>query len=182
MATLLALMSMTSTSCAKPEPVVKEAVLGPGQSVAALNRFGAVEIHYVAPTKREYRWDGASRVVKMIARQEPFRGVLGLYEPADAFGNWGNVRLVVQESNIYLPNYEEVYKFLYRSSEVMDWVYTSDGLVVGYSRTPARNQVNIELWQLYVGGVKPSSLRGARNDKIRRVGPGDARGEQGRAS
>lgn len=163
--------TMVLVACAKPEAHVREAVLTPGDGVRATNRSGTVEISYVSPTERRYQWDGASRVVKMIPRDKPFRGVLGLYEPANAPIGDENVRLVVQESKIYFSNYEELYSFLRQSSGVMDWVYTSDGLVVGYSKSASRNQINLDLWQLFVGGKKPSDLRGARDEDIHRVSP-----------
>jgi len=57
----------------------------------------------------------------------------------------------------------------------MDWVYTADGLVVGFSKTPPPSQrppggppsaVNITLWQLLIHGKKPIALKGARPDHI----------------
>jgi ribosomal protein S16 len=134
-------------------------VLKPGQSVLATNKYGNVEISYVSPTSRSFRWRNISRIVKMTPRQGSYLGALGLYDPAASDGDDG-VRLVVQESNLYFKNYEEIYAFLHQSSEVKDWVYTSDGLVVGFSLTEHRNQANIDLWQLFIDKKKPSALRG----------------------
>jgi hypothetical protein len=104
----------------------------------------------------------------MIPREEPFDRKLGLYEPADS---WGFVfwkeRLVVQESVIDFENLDEIEAFLRQTKDYMDWVYSSDGLVVGFGRTPARKQVNIDLWQLLLRGEKPKELTGSKSDAIR---------------
>ena len=52
----------------------------------------------------------------------------------------------------------------------MDWVYTPDGLVLGYGLTPSRRQVNIDVYQVLLGGKKPLQLRGAKPDAITVVG------------
>jgi hypothetical protein len=49
----------------------------------------------------------------------------------------------------------------------MDWVYTSDGLLVGFSRSPEREQINVDIRQLTIHGRKPMALRGARDRAIR---------------
>jgi hypothetical protein len=48
----------------------------------------------------------------------------------------------------------------------MDWAYTADGLVMGYGKTSTRNQVNIDLFQILIGGAKPKDLKGARDTAI----------------
>lgn len=104
----------------------------------------------------------------MIARDTPFQGKLGLYEPANApVGERLAVRLVVQESVLRFGSYAEAYAFLYQGRNVMHWVYTNDGLVVGYGFQPDRNQVNIDLFQILVDEVKPNGLTGAKDDAVR---------------
>lgn len=105
----------------------------------------------------------------MIPREERFMGKLGLYEPAGRFVSLpGDVRLVVQEATRDFDDYRQLYAALYESSAVMDWVYTRDGLVVGFSRTPERgNQVDVDVYQFLVQGQKPSDLKGAREEAIR---------------
>lgn len=150
--------------------VVKNAVLDQGQSVEASNNNGTIRISYVSPTKRKYEWDGKSRTVKMIARAEAFQGRWGLYDPADSWGfSFSEVRMVVEESVRDFEDMEQLRAALVQSSAVLDWVYTSDGLVVGFGRTPSRKQINIDLFQLLVRGQKPSGLAGARPEQIRLI-------------
>lgn len=151
---------------------VKDAVLSEGQSVEASNKNGTIKITYISPTKRRYDWDGTSRVVKMIARTEPFQGKQGLYEPADSLGlNPFAVRLVVEESVRNFDSEDELRAALIQSSAIADWVYTGDGLVVGFGRAPSRKQINVDLFQFLLQGQKPFGLVGARPDQIRMIKP-----------
>jgi len=166
--TLFGLISVAACDHNPNVTPVRDAVLKSGETVEATNSNGKVKISYVTAQKRRYEWNGRSRVITMIPREEPFDGKLGLYEPADS---WGFVfwkeRLVVQESVINFANLNEVDAFLRQTKDYMDWVYSSDGLVVGFGRTPARNQVNIDLWQLLLRGEKPKQLSGSKSDAIR---------------
>jgi hypothetical protein len=102
----------------------------------------------------------------MIPRREPFQGKLGLYEPADSGGsNQSETLLVVEESVRDFENKEQVKAALIEGSALMDWIYSDDGLVVGFTRTPSRNQV--DLYQFLIHGQKPTALPGARPDRIR---------------
>src|SRR5437879_2774891 len=161
-------LSCAAASCVRAEDApVREAVLHPGQSVEATNTLGGVKISYVSTVERKYEWDGKSRVVKMIVRPEPFMGELGLYDPADCwFGLCRMPRLVVEEAYRDFDSYDQIYAKLREGSAVMDWVYTSDGLVIGFGRSPAREQVNVYVHQFTLHGQKPSGLRGARDDAI----------------
>lgn len=160
---------LLASSRPPPNEAVHGAVLGPGESVAATNRFGAVTISYVSPVKRKYAWEGGTQVVKMIVRGEPFQGRTGLYDPADRWVFTPGVRLVVQESVMDFASYEQVYARLYEGSAVMDWVYTPDGLVVGFGRSPSRDQINVDVFQFLVQGRKPEGLKGARPLQIHRA-------------
>jgi hypothetical protein len=146
-------------------------VLSQGQGVYANNRAGAVAIFYISPIKRKYVWDGQSRIVTMIPREEAFLGMTGLYNPAESMlNNKFATRLVVMESKMYFSNYHDVYAFLKQSSEIMNWVYTNDGLVVGFSRDAKRNQIDISLWQIEINGRKPTVLLGSQDAAIHRFG------------
>lgn len=160
---------VTLAACNNP-PIVTDNVLEPKQSVEATNRFGTIRIEYVSPTERKYKWDDSAQTVEMIPRKERFLGALGIYNPASRASEGGPVRIVTQESKLRFQKIDDVYRFLYQSSEIMDWVYTRDGLVVGFGKAPDRNQINVDLWQVLVDGRKPSDLRGARDASIHLVG------------
>jgi len=164
---MLGLMFVTGCNVASKEPAVNGAVLSPGQSIEASNKNGKVRISYVTSVKRKYEWDGRAKIIKMIPRKEPFSGRLGLYQPASSWGlNPFEIRLVAQEAAINFDNEDQIYAFLRQSSDYMDWVYTNNGLVVGFGRTPSRKQINIDLWQILLHGQKPNGLIGAKPEHI----------------
>jgi hypothetical protein len=150
------------------EPLVRETVLVPGESIEATNKAGTVKISYISPTERKYEWDGKTRIVNLTPRPERFLGMLGIYDPADTWGPVFRVRLVLQEAIRDFETEDQAYAFLKEGSAVMYWCYTNDGLVVGFGRTPERQQINIDLWQILIRGKKPTSLRGATPEHIKR--------------
>lgn len=167
---------LTALTCAvspvtHAESPVREAVLHPGQSVEARNRFGRVKVSYVSPLERRYEWDGGSRIVTLRARDYRFRDELGLYDAGNCLviviPLCRTPRLVVREALHNFANYDQAYAFLHEGSAVMDWVYTSDGLVVGIGRSPGRKQLAIDVRQLTVGGAKPRELKGARDTAVK---------------
>lgn len=169
LAVLLFAAALAVTGCARSSDTpVRETVLRPGETIEASNKFGTVRVAYVSPRERKFTWDGQSRTIKMIARPEPFQDELGLYEPAGCFPIFCRTpRLVVREARHDFQNYEALYAFIYQGSAVMDWAYTSDGLLVGFGRSPEREQINVDVRQLTVRGQKPSALRGARDRNVR---------------
>jgi hypothetical protein len=163
--------AMPLSGCVDQTPV-REAVLKPGESVTATNKFGTVTIAYVSERKRKFELDGHTAVRKLIVRPQRFMGMLGLYDPAEA---WAfappEYRLLFEEAQQFFGSYDEIYAKLYEGSDIMDWVYTPDGLVVGYglARSKEPGQINtyeVNLFQYYLNGAKPTGLRGSRADKI----------------
>jgi len=162
----------TLQGCSEDAPV-REVVLGPGESVTATNKFGTVKISYVSDRERRFDFDGRTKVAKLIARPDRFLGMLGLYDPADA---WvfapPPFRLLVEEAERHFQSYDEIYAALYEGSAVEDWVYTKDGLVVGYEKVPPPPNSGlfdtyiVDLYQYYLNGAKPTGLRGARDSAV----------------
>ncbi len=153
-------------SCAKVE-VVTGSVLAPGQRLEATNKFGNVSVSYVSPTRRKVELDGVIRLLDTIPREEKFEGKLGIYNPgAVKFFSFNETRIVFEESTINFDNYEQIRAFLKQSRQVMDWVYTKDGLVMGFSRDSVRRQVNIDIWQILISGNKPVDIQGSRENSI----------------
>jgi len=158
-----------------PAVPVRETILNPGESLTATNKNGTVTVSYVSPIKRRYVWNDGAKTVTMQPRPERFRGMLGIYDPAEVwFGiNPSGVRLLVEEAERNFESYDAIYAQLHEGSADMDWVYTSDGLVLGFRRDPGRgNQITVDLLQFYLNGEKPAGLRGARDGQIRLISKG----------
>jgi hypothetical protein len=165
----LPLIAALSVSCSRGanEDSPRETVLSQGQTIEATNKNGKIKITYVSPLRRKYQWNGQERVVTLIPRQEPFDGRLGLYQPADSWIlGLRKTRLVLDEAIRNFDSNEKAIDALVESRGYMDWVYTSDGLVVGFGQTPSRKQVNINVFQFLVRGRKPANLLGSRPQQI----------------
>jgi hypothetical protein len=76
---------------------------------------------------------------------------------------FGKARLVLDEAVRNFDSEDEAKAALVESNSYMDWVYTPDGLVVGYGQTASRKQVNIDLFQFLVRGQKPANLPAAHS-------------------
>ncbi len=135
--------------------------------IKATNKNGTVSIDYIGPLKRRFRWDGHDEERILIPRESRWLGALGAYDPADAWiwEVW-KIRIVAEDSQLHFDSMSDIDKWLYQSSGVLDWVYTDDGLVVGFAKNPSRRQVNIDVYQLYLKGEKPKKLKGSRPENI----------------
>lgn len=141
----------------------------PGEAITATNVNGTMKIVAVDWLNRDYTWEGATRTVTMLPRPERWYGSLGVYYPG--LGNhWqehhGITRGVVQEGQKHFETTESALEWL-RSESWLPYVYNRDGLVVGWSKTPERNQLNVEVWQIVINGEKPKDLDGASDTRLR---------------
>jgi len=143
-----------------------ELAMEPGMIIEAKNKNGTVIIEYLSPLVRRYKWDKYDEKRTLIPRKERFLGRLGAYDPASTFFWERGPRIVANDSQKHFQNMEEVKAQLHESSDVMDWVYTNDGLVVGFEKTTSRKQVNIDVYQYYINGKKPTKLVGSRPENI----------------
>ena len=152
----------------KLESAPREVVLSDGMKLSAVTvRYGTLSIAYVDPLTRAIQIDGYAegfkRTVVMRTRPERFsgswtigKGILGIYNPGDSRElPRGAQRLVYQEAEKHFSSSEEMERFLIQGSAVFERVCTTDGIVIGISVTPARNQIGIEVWRLYEKGSKP---------------------------
>jgi hypothetical protein len=152
-----------------PVPARNEVVMTPGMKITATTTAGKITINAGKGLKRSYTWEGATRSVEMEPREERWYGSLGLYFPGPG-EHWKNhkgiTRGVVEEGQQHFKTTDEALKWL-GERKWMPYVYRDDGLVVGWNKTPARRQLNVEVWQILINGKKPTKLRGSQDDKIK---------------
>jgi hypothetical protein len=140
--------------CNGSVPARNEIVMSEGQKVTATNQYGTITITAGKGLKRYYTWDGETRDVIMWPREDRWLGSMGIYYPGPGYhwkSNHGIARGCLNEGQMHFDTQEEALAWLKEPYNQYS-TYTSDGLVVCFSKTPGRKQLNVDLWQIYIGG------------------------------
>lgn len=149
-----------------------ESVLTEGMVVSASTPAGFVRIAAKKGERRVFSGQGWSKERVLTPRDVRWYGSLGLYDAAPSFSPHG--RLLVNEGRQFFDSEREALRYL--ASRHVQTVYNNQGLAVGLKvvewpgsarREPVRT---VEIWQIYIRGKKPTSLRGANDGAIRVVG------------
>ena len=149
-----------------PVPVKNEIVMPPNTTITATTKEGTITIKSGKGLKRYYTWDGATRSVVMWPRPERWYGSFGLYYPGPGShwaSNHGVTRGVLQEGRQSFNTQEEAEAWLKKNW--LPCVYNDSGLVVCFGKSPARKQINVDVWQIYIGGKIPSQYQESAEDK-----------------
>ncbi|MEO7677303.1 MAG: hypothetical protein ABIV39_11125, partial [Verrucomicrobiota bacterium] len=97
-------------------------------------------------------------------------GSLGIYYPGPGEhwkSNKGITRGVLDEGVLWFKTVDDALNWIKRArSTGVDYVFTDDGLLIGFGKTPARKQLNVDVWQIMIAGEKPRSLPGSKNDLV----------------
>jgi len=168
-----------------------EVVIEPETKIVATNSVGTIQITAVTPLERTYTWEGDSRSVKMIRRSYRWYGSCGLYFPGDGY-HWkehhGIRRAVLNEGQQHFDTADEATAWLKKQTienamvwrndgdETTEWlkgrtnenamVYRNDGLVVTFKKRLGRQELDVDVWQIYIANKKPSKLPGSDDSKI----------------
>jgi hypothetical protein len=152
-----------------PIPAGAEVVMAPGSKLVAVSPTGEIQVSAGKGLQRCYTWEGATRCVEMWPRKTRWHGSLGLYFPGPGH-HWsehkGISRAVVEEGQQNFQSVDEALAWIASQKKWIPVVYRNDGLLVGWSKNPGRKQLNVEVWQLLVGGAKPQTLPGAEDPSI----------------
>ena len=154
-------------------PVESEVVMTTGMSIEASNESGTIRVTAGDGTFRTYSWDDGEKTAQLIKRPSRWYGSMGLYHP----GGGQRVHLVVEEGQQHFFSEREVLEWLQWMNSRLHWVYTSDGLVVGWYKEDARKKgfnrvaIIVDVWQVYINGKKPVALPGASNEAVRVTSP-----------
>jgi hypothetical protein len=166
------LLSILLFGCDEPrttEPYeYTELAMVPGMVIEAENKYGTIRIDAISKLGRRYQWDGFDETRILIPRKERFMGELGAYDPAPSptWEFWYQ-RIVARDSILDFSSMEDMKARLNQGRAVMDWVYRDDGLVVGFGRAPDRRQINVDVFQFYINGKKPTVIEGSRPEQMR---------------
>lgn len=136
---------------------------------------------------RTFSWNECAFSPRMILRPTRWFGSLGIYNPgieeakSPARGKSCNgiTRAVVQEGQLHFVDSAAAERWLTRYSRSRPTAWSSDGLVMQWAVVPRRQQFNVDLWQLCVGGhaVGLSGAKSQLGSPTRDAGSGPARRE-----
>jgi hypothetical protein len=115
---------------------------------------GKITIRAEQGLTRSYSWEGATRSVVMQRRKQRWYGSMGIYYPGPG-NHWaehnGISRGVLQEGQQHFDTTEEALEWLKMPMQY-NCVYNKNGLVVCYSKNLSRRQLNVDVWQIFIGG------------------------------
>ena len=152
-----------------PKPGVKnEMAMSQGMAISATTQEGMLVVAAGPGFERSYTWDGARRSVTLWPRWERWHGSLGAYYPGPGehwVENHGITRGVLEEGQQHFRSIEEALVWI-NLPQHSDSVYRDDGLMVWWRRNLQRKQLNVEVWQIYIDGKKPTNLPRSQNDKL----------------
>ncbi len=164
-----------------------EAVMVEGMSISFTNSHSSMTVTAGKEFERKYSWAGDSRIVIMQPRKKRWYGSLGMYNPGGfikgELEQWkehdGIKRFVVEEGQRHFTNTDEVIKWIHQGSgkpENLDYIYNDSGLVVGVDKQPRSLEeransdfpgtLEVDVWQIYINGKKPTKLEGSKNQSI----------------
>jgi uncharacterized protein (TIGR03067 family) len=153
-----------------PVPARNEIVMSSGMKITAKTPVGTISITAGKGLRRSYTWEGATRSVTMEPREQRWYGSLGIAYPGLGC-HWkphnGIARAVTEEGQQHFKTEAEALEWLRKQKKWLPLVYRNDGLVVGWTKYLPRKQLNVDVWQIYIAGKKPTKLPGGQDDKIK---------------
>jgi hypothetical protein len=113
----------------------------------------------------------------MKARPTRWFGSLGIYDSASSFGllshlfPWwfkceGVSRTVVEEGQIHFLDRAAAEKWIARYAKGDATVWSNNGLLVKWGINSGREQINVDVWQIYVSGHWPTELIAAQDQSL----------------
>ena len=148
-------------------PTQNEIVLGQNDWVEATTKLGIIKVRSGNGLRRYYSWDGITRSIAMNPRKNRWYGSYGLYFPGPG-RHWlpshnGISRGVLEEGQQHFKTTEEALKWIEQHQPL---TYRDDGLAIYFTKNPSRHQLNVDVWQIYIDGRKPTKLPNSQNEAI----------------
>jgi ankyrin repeat protein len=163
----LTLRSTEADTAATGRPRL-ETVLSEGMELTAKTPVGSITILAKRHLQRTFIWNHCERTVTLEPRQKRWLGSLGAYFPGGGT-TWrlcdGIDRAIVDEGEQHFQTDREALSWIHEQTNLA-FVYTDDGLMLGWERDLSRKTLNVALWQILVAGAKPSRLAGSNNSSI----------------
>lgn len=162
---LLVVVNMSKLHIGKNGMQGHEMVMSSGMSISINNKTGNITVEALDGLLRKFYWDDKIRQAKMMYRSERWYGAYGAYSP----GGRSDVHMVIEEGQQHFCSQLEAQEWLIFQDPKMNFIFTKDGLVVGWYKEYNRVKnghpdiLNVEIFQLYVLGKKPVDLPNAQD-------------------
>ncbi len=147
----------------RPIPPLHEPVLTPGMKMLVHASSGDITITAGNGRKRTFDWDNGSRSTELTPNRQRWSGNFGLSRDGRWFPHRGISHHNIHEGQLNFCSIEQVEEYLSRTPAWEPFVYRNDGLTAWINKQPGH--LGIEIFQVYVNGVKPLKLRGAQDDR-----------------
>lgn len=159
--TLLPILACTDTNKSG-----KEMVMEKGMVIEATNESGTLTIEAKENLFRTYTWDNNHIKIPLHPRQSRWYGSFG----AQNSGGLKDIHTVIEEGQQHFSSTEEALEWIQWQNHLYHYVYTSDGLIVGWNTQKdthsSQRTLGVQVWQIYINGNKPKQLAGANNSAI----------------
>lgn len=134
-----------------------ELVMNDGASIEAGNAGKMIKISAQGLLERTYEWGKCSLSTTLTVRASRWYGSLGAYDPSASFGFSlneceGISRSVVQEGQIHFGDEEFAMEWIHRRPAFYATAWAENGLLVSWSLTPERTQLNVDIWLMCLKG------------------------------
>jgi hypothetical protein len=162
-------LAITQIAWGATMPGKVEIVMCPGSTLRASQADETITITATALTERRYEINGMALNLDLVHRNERWNGSLGLYAPSGD----KNVHAVTEEGFQYFYSQREFFQWLSGHNNRLHYIYTSNGLVLGWNfqdrpkgvNTGPEKALSVELWQIFIGDKRPTTLPGASDRK-----------------
>lgn len=177
-AVIVAFLAVNRLSTPESRPPYIELVLPEQTRLTVDTDAGSITLISDKGLERRYAWGNCELKTRLIPRSTRWYGSLGGYNPASgldphilfSFACDGISRPVVGEGQIHFETMDAAEYWISRyNSSRSPSVWSSDGVLLKWSLTPQRDQLNIDLWQICIAGRKPSALKGSRSGSFTHV-------------
>lgn len=143
-----------------------EFVMFSGMTINATNKNGSITIKAISKFEREFIWKDNNIKVSLVAREKRWYGSLGAYYS----GGGRRIHAVIEEGQQHFCSESEALDWLIWRNEQLDYVYSSNGLVIGwYTQKDEKSDqiaLAVKIWQIYINGDKPNDINDSQNNMI----------------
>ncbi|MDO9392287.1 MAG: DUF4258 domain-containing protein [bacterium] len=146
-------------------PHGNEMVMSEGMSISIKNKTGVIRIEALGNLTRKFFWDGNVDQTKMTYREGRWFGNYGAYSP----GGRSDVHIVIEEGQQHFCSQLEAEEWLMIQDPKMNYIFTKDGLAVGWYKEFNRIKdgfpdiLLVDVIQVYISGIKPVDLANAQD-------------------